>query len=136
MRRFYIFNINQEFCNLTRTSPYNLFKTFEDLYNLPEFDKNIGFDLYEKVTSPIDRYSLNTTLFSKYKEDDHYTKFMNTHLYNNFYNDEKTKLTIGNAYMVLDTTVIKPTFLKYIKDKNFFVCDFQNQDYFWLVSIA
>jgi hypothetical protein len=137
MRKFYIFNINQEFTTLTKTSPYNLFKAFEDLYYLPKIDTNNGYDLYQNLTTPINRLNLNNKLFNYYKEDDHYSKFMNTHFYNNFYSDEITKLTINNAYMILETTALKPTFLpKLSSNKSLFACDFQNKDYFWLESIA
>ena len=137
MRRFYIFNINNEFKTLTRNSPYNLFKTFENLYYLKDENSNLGIDLYENITSPLDRININNKLFCSYKEDDHYSKFMNTHLYNNFYDDETTKLIVGNAYMVLDTTTPTPKFFnKLAKDNNLFACDFQNKDYFWLENIA
>lgn len=137
MRRFYIFNINKEFKTLTRNSPYNLFKTFENLYYLKDDSNHLAIDLYENITSPLDRITINNKLFNSFQEDDHYSKFMNTHLYNNFYSDETTKLIIGNAYMVLDTTSPSPTFIdKLAKNSNYFACDFQNKDYFWLESIA
>jgi hypothetical protein len=137
MRRFYIFNINNEFKILTRKSPYNLFKTFENLYYYQDNDLNYGFDLYDKITTPINRININKKLFLSYKNDDHYSKFMNTHLYNNYYNDENTKLIIGNAYMVMDTNSPNPTFFKKLgKNSHYFACDFINQDYFWLESIA
>jgi ribonuclease HIII len=137
MRRFYIFNINKEFKTLTRNSPYNLFKTFENLYYLKDDSNHLAIDLYENITSPLDRITINNKLFNSFQEDDHYSKFMNTHLYNNFYSDETTKLIVGNAYMVLDTTSPSPTFIdKLAKNSNYFACDFQNKDYFWLESIA
>lgn|SRR5574344_1575843 len=137
MRRFYIFSINKEFKTLTKNSPYNLFKTFENLYYLTSDNSNIAINLYENITTPINRIEVNNKLFNQYKEDDHYSKFMNTHLYNNFYNDETTKLMIGNAYMVLDTSSSSPMFLKKIAEySNLFACDFQNKDYFWIESIA
>ena len=62
---------------------------------------------------------------------------MNTHIYNNYYNDENTKLKVGNAFMVLETTSPKPEFFNTLKDNsNLFACDFQNQDYFWVESVA
>ena len=137
MRRFYIFNINKEFKTLTRNSPYNLFKTFENLYYLKDDSNHLAIDLYENITSPLDRITINNKLFNSFQEDDHYSKYMNTHLYNNFYSDETTKLIVGNAYMVLDTTSPSPTFIdKLAKNSNYFACDFKNKDYFWLESIA
>ena len=63
MRRFYIFNINNEFKTLTRKSPYSLFKTFENLYYYQDNSLDLGLDLYQKITAPIDRINLNNKLF-------------------------------------------------------------------------
>lgn len=137
MRKFYIFNINNEFKTLTKTCPYNLFKTFENIYNLKPEETNYGISLYEKIAAPINKIELNNIIFTNYRNNDHYTKYMNTHLYNNYYNDENTKLTIGNAFITLETTSPKPEFFSKLRNNNnYFVCDFQNQDYFWLESIA
>ncbi len=137
MRKFYIFNINDEFRTLTKTSPYNLFKTFENIYHLNTEEQKYGINMYEKMVKPINKIELNNFLFTNYCTNDHYTKFMNTHIYNNYYNDENTKLKVGNAFMVLETTSPKPEFFNTLKDNsNLFACDFQNQDYFWVESVA
>ena len=137
MRKFYIFSINDEFKNLTNSSPYNLFKTFEDIYYLDLDEQNYGINMYEQMVKPFNKIDLNNRLFTTYHKNDHYTKFMNTHIYNDYYTDEETKLNVGNAFLVLETTSAKPTFFKVLKDiKNLFICDFQNQDYFWLESVS
>ena len=137
MRKFYIFNIKDEFSTLTKTSPYNLFKTFENIYHLNIEEQKYGINMYEKMVKPINKIELNNFLFTNYCTNDHYTKFMNTHIYNNYYNDENTKLKVGNAFMVLETTSPKPEFFNTLKDNsNLFACDFQNQDYFWVESVA
>ena len=86
MRKFYIFNINDEFRTLTKTSPYNLFKTFENIYHLNIEEQKYGINMYEKMVKPINKIELNNFLFTNYCTNDHYTKFMNTHIYNNYYN--------------------------------------------------
>ena len=137
MRKFYIFNINNEFKTLTRVCPYNLFKSFQNIYMLNETEQEYGINMYEKMVSPINKIELNNYLFTSYRNNDHYTKFMNTHIYNNYYNDEETKLRIGNAYLIMETTSDKPEFFNKLKvNSNLFACDFQNQDYFWIESIA
>ena len=137
MRKFYIFSINDEFKNLTNSSPYNLFKTFEDIYYLDLDEQNYGINMYEQMVKPFNKIDLNNRLFTTYHKNDHYTKFTNTRIYNDYYTHEETKLNVGNAFLVLETTSAKPTFFKVLKDiKNLFICDFQNQDYFWLESVA
>jgi len=137
MRRFYIFNVNNEFKTISRTSPYNLFKSFQNIYMLGSSEEKIGINMYQKMVKPIKKNELNNYLFTSYRNNDHYTKFMNTHIYNNYYNDEHTKLKVGNAYLVLETTSSSPEFFNKLKlNSNLFACDFQNQDYFWIESIA
>ena len=137
MRRFYIFNINEYFKILTKNNPYNLYKQFDNLYHHQKYDISPYLDMYQKITKPINKNVLNKKIFNAYINDDNYFKYLNTHQYNNYYLDEVTKLTIKNNYMVLDTTSVYPIFFNKLKNlNNLFVCDFQNQDYFWLENIA
>ena len=137
MRRFYIFNINEYFKILTKNDPYNLYKQFDNIYHFNKYNIKQYCDLYNKITIPINKNKLNNNLYNYYLNDESYTKYLNTHHYNNYYNDEETVLTIGNNYMIIDTTSINPIFFDKLKIiKNLFVCDFQNQDYFWLENIA
>ncbi len=137
MRKFYIFKINKEFAILTKKLPYNLYKTLEELYYLDKKDFNLGLSIFERVAIPIDKLELNIYLFNLYRNNQFYTKFNNLHMIYNYYNDEKTKLIVNKAYMMLETTTSYPSFLKDLTEKtNYFVCDFKNKDYFWLSSLA
>jgi len=137
MRKFYVFNINNEFKTISKKTPYNLFKTFQNIYMLGSNEEKLGINMYEKIVKPINKNDLNNYLFTSYRNNDHYTKFMNTHIYNNYYNDEKTKLKVGNAYLILETTSANPEFFSKLRvNSNLFACDFQNQDYFWIESVA
>jgi len=135
MRTFYIFKISDEFKSLTKDNPYNLFKTFEQIYNFNKRDIFLAYDLFFQVATPFDKKNLNLNIFDHNRHNNNYTKFNNIHIINNYYTDEKTELTINNSYLKLKTTVIAPAFFKDIKNNNIFVCDFQNKDYFWLESL-
>lgn len=136
MRTFYIFKISNEFVTLTRYNPYNLYKTMEQIINVTTDEVDMCFNMYKQISKPINKNSLNNYIFNKYKEDDHYTKYTNKHMINNFYNDEQTKLTINNSYILLESTKDNPIFFNILsKVKNLFVCDFENNDYFWLEQI-
>ena len=84
LRKFYIFNINNEFKKMTRVCPYNLFKSFQNIYMLNSNEQEYGINMYEKMVSPINKLELNNYLFTSYRNNYHYTKFMNTHIYNNY----------------------------------------------------
>lgn len=133
MRTFYLFKINKEFITLTRRNPYNLYKTMEDIYNLKSDALDLGYSMFKQIISPFDKEKMNVYFFDSYKENDHYTKYNNNHMLNNFYTDEQSKLVIHKTYLMLKTTKVKPTFFKDLKnDTGIFVCDFSNRDYFWL----
>ncbi len=136
MRTFYIFKINNEFATLTKNCPYNLFKSMEQIYYADKNDVSTAYNIYEQIILPLNKMKINLDLFSQYKKDDHYTKFRDTHMINNFYNDEQTKLIVNSSYMILKSTKSSPTFLDDLRElENLFVCDFENKDYFWLEKI-
>lgn len=136
MRNFYIFNIVDEIAILTRNYPYNLFRIFENIYFLNKNDFNLGLDIFEQVAVPIDKENIKKIIFNKYKDHDFYSVYQNKHCYNNLYLAEKTNLYVKSTYIYLKTNALKPFFFKELKcNKNLFVCDFENKDYFWLSKL-
>lgn len=137
MRTFYIFNINDEFATLTKDCPYNLFKSMEQIYYTDKKELDIAYNVYEQIIKPINKNKMNLDVFEMFKENDHYTKFNNTHMINNFYNDEQTRLVINSSFMLLKTTIAHPSFLSFFANlENVFVCDFENKDYFWTEKLG
>ena len=136
MRTFYLFKINNEFATLMKRCPYNLFKNMEKIYNTDVKDISIAYSIYEQMVLPINKLKMNVDIFEKYKENDFYMKFHNTHMINNFYSDEQSKLIVNKSFMLLKSTKPTPVFLESLKEyKNIFVCDFENKDYFWLGEV-
>ena len=136
MRTFYIFKINKEFAILTKRCPYNLFKSIEQIYYSDKNDLSLAYNIYEQIILPLNKKQINIDIFEKCKESDYYTKFNNTHMINNFYSDEQSKLIVNSSYMLLRSTKIQPSFFKILPEiENIFVCDFENKDYFWLESV-
>lgn len=136
MRTFYIFKINDEFATLTKNCPYNLFKSMEQIYYTDKTDLSVAYNIYEQMILPFNKNRVNIDIFKEYRDNDFYTKYDNTHMINNFYNDEQTKLIVNSSFMLLRTSILKPTFFNILSnDKNIFVCDFENKDYFWLESV-
>ena len=136
MRTFYIFKINKEMAILTKDCPYNIYKNMEQIrkYDLNNF--SFCYHIYDQLVSPINLKSVNKLLLNKYKDNIYYQKYYNIHKIFNRYKPEDTKLVIKNTYILLLTNCIKPAFLKELKfDKDLFVCDFDNKDYFWIEQI-
>ena len=125
MRTFYIFKINDTFATLTKNCPYNLFKSMEQIYYTQKNDISVAFNIYEQIVLPIDKIQTNLDIFISYKDSDHYTKFKNTHMINNFYSDEQTKMIVNSSFILLKSTKSSPSFFSILKNiKNSFSCDF------------
>ena len=137
MRHFYIFNINKELVNLTKIKPLTLYNAFYDLSNIKDKDLINAMNIYDSITKPIDKNIISKELYENYICDNNYSKYMYTHTYHNYFDLENSKLTINNTFIKLDTTSINSVFFNFLKKfKYLFVCDFDNEDYFWLESIA
>jgi hypothetical protein len=66
-----------------------------------------------------------------------YSRNVNVHTIKNLYFDEISKLTVYNSHIKIKTNINYPTFIDSLRnfEKNIFVCDFINKDYFWLDKI-
>ncbi len=133
MRTFYLFKIKTNYSILTKNNPYNLYKTLEEIYHLKKDEIKIAYDLFSQIRDTFNKELLDNNIYEYYKNKYTYTKINNTHIINDYYTDEKSKLTINPTYLLIRSTKQIPTFLRTItKKNNIFVCDFDNIDYFWL----
>ena len=131
MRHFYIFQIREEIKKITYTNPYELFHTLETIYYQNKEEVLLSYHFLNQIILPINQKDLDIALFKHYKENYFYTKYRNIHN-----RKENTCLTIHKTYMKLETDVIKPRFFEELeKNPNFFLCDFEEKDYFWLSSL-
>ncbi len=136
MRHFYLFDINNNI-NINKTHPYGLYKLFLELYHSSTSNYRYYNRIYGSIIKPINRKLLNNNIYNVYKTNVYYTKFKNKHYYNDYLDNEETRVIINNSFIRVDTNKIKPSFFKYLnKYSNLFVCDFDNNDYFYLESIA
>ena len=133
MRTFYVFRIKDEFKTITENKPYNLFLTLDNIRCMPTTELNIATSIYDMLCINHDKGKMNLEIFKLLKDSDYYTKYNNNHMINNYYTTEKSKLTVNNTYLKIETTSMYPYFLKLLKNyKNLFIADFEEKDYFWL----
>lgn len=137
MRTFYIFKIKKCYSELTKANPYNLYKAIENIYNLKEDDLNYFYNFFDQIREPFNKENLDNNIFQYYKNKYAYSKVFNTHMINDYYTSERSKLIIYKNFIYIKSTKNIPTFLKTMSNKdNIFVCDFRNKDYFWLEELA
>ena len=122
MRTFYLFKINDDYSNLTKNIPFNLYNTYLSIRLSNKNNLNYLFNQYNSITNQILIPELNKLLYLKMKDMDGYSRYRNAHMY--------------NSYLILKSNKSNSTFFTILYDiPNLFVIDFENKDYFWLEKI-
>ncbi len=136
MRIYYIFLIKDEAYKIAKEKPGNLYKILESIYLLNNEDVVLGYRMFDKICNTISKKNLNKLLDDSNIDSLSYTHFNNTHMINDFLENETTKLIVNNSHIKLKTNSPYPTFFKNLKNiNNLFVCDFINSDYFFLRNL-
>lgn len=134
MRVYFIFSIKLEFINLYYNNKNILYSILKQIYYLDTNELKYGYNIYNQLINDIDKNDLDKFLYIKLHRNIPYSKRKNIHIYNNLYKDEVSKLIVKRSYIKLETENNYSSFFKYLKEYNnsLFVCDFKNQDYFFL----
>lgn len=137
MRMYYIFEIKDEIMTLYKDNPNSLFKILNHIYYMHVEDVNYGFNLFNQIIYPTNINEINRKIYLKLHKELVYSKQKNEHIINNLYKDEISILKIGKSHLVLECNKNYSSFFKVLEsfDKNYFVCDFKEQDYFFLKDI-
>ena len=123
--------------NLYKENPENLYKILNSIYKMKESELNYGYNLFKQICVTIDTLALSNKLYLKMHNDLVYTKIDNEHIINNLYKDEVSVLKIKKSHLFLDCNTSYSSFFNFLNtfNSNFFVCDFQSGDFFFLSDI-
>lgn len=137
MRTYYIFKVKEEFIKLYHDKPSSLYLTFKQLLNIDKKDLQYALQVFNSLCEKVGKEELNKQLYIKYHKDMVYTRTDKEHIINNLYKEEISILTIKNSHILLTTNHSYSSFFNILinYDSYFFVCDFENQDYFFLNDI-
>ena len=132
MRIFYIYNVNDFFTSVYDKYPYKLYKMLEDAYYTNKHNIVLSSTYYEQITTNFNKLYINNYINANNKLDGYYYNKNNIHIISS--RDEYSKLMVSSYCLKLKTNLNYPTFLKNISSysDNIFICDFENNDYFWL----
>ena len=131
MRTYHIFKINTNISKLYYNRTYYLYKMFEEIFlsNIGDLDKNIN--VYKKLVISYNVKKINSILYRNNLKEKNYNKELNKHKIKK--EEEQSKLLVHDSFIKIKSNINFPLFLKDLKtEKNLFVCDFINRDYFWL----
>ena len=127
MRKYFLFSIRKEYYDIYYKNPLVLYKTLENLYYLKKENLSYGLSLYKQICNVIAVERLKS-----YFEQVCLKKKNNKYLL--LYNKENIIFELHYSCIICKTTKNYPLGLKIINyyDRNLFVCDFENKDYFFL----
>lgn len=136
MRVFYIYNINDFFCNVYDKYPYKLYKMLEDAYYTNKHNIVLASTNYEQMITNYNKLFMNNYITANNKLDAYYYTKNNIHIISS--REEYSKLMVSSYCLKLKSNLNFPTFFQNLKkySDNIFICDFENQDYFWLNKIT
>lgn len=130
-----MYNVNDFFTSVYEKYPYKLYKMLEDIYYTNKHNLVNASNLYEQLITSFNKLYINNYMLANNKLDVYYYKKNNIHLISSRY--EYSKLMVSSYCLKLKSNLNYPKFFDHISNysDNIFVCDFENQDYFWLSKV-
>lgn len=137
MRIYYVFDIRSEYVDLYKETPNSLYNVLHQLYYMRKKDLEYGFNMFKQLANRIDKEELDKNIFLKLHNKMTYVKKKDNHIINNLYKDEVSALKVKYSYILINTNKSYTDFFNTLAldNRNYFVCDFINNDYFFLSNI-
>lgn len=120
MKEYHLFIIKDEYVNMYKNRPLFLYDIIAYLYKL-KTELNYGISLYEQICKRINIKSMQYYLESKFNACG-----------NNVYGIADDLIILKPTRIIVKTDNYNIIKLFNLYSKNIFVCDFINNDYFWL----
>ena len=137
MRIFYVFNIKKEVYEIYRDTPSVIYNFFNQLYYFKKDNLDYGNTIFKQVANRFNKEALDLKLYIRLHNKMRYIKRGDEHIINNLYKDEISIMKIKKSYIVINTNNNFTEFFEFLNEeyRECFVCDFVNQDYFYLRSL-
>jgi len=136
MRIYFVFKIKGEYIDLYKDTPSTLYNILNQMYYMKRGELGYGFNLFNQIIELIDKNDLDKYLYVTMHTKMKYTKKGEDHILNNLYKDEVSILKVNKSYILINSNKSYTEFFSLLNKYNssFFVCDFNNNDYFFLTS--
>ena len=137
MRIYFVFKIKEEYIDLYKDTPNTLYNILNQMYYMKRNEIGYGFNLFNQMIERIDKFDLDKHLYVLLHTKMKYSKKGDEHVLNNLYKDEVSVLKVKSAHILINANKSYTEFFVLLNqyDPNFFVCDFNNHDYFFLSNI-
>lgn len=137
MRKYYVFNIKEEFRELYNNNPYFLFNILRNIYNLDSSEVSYALTLLDQLEYKFDKYELDKYIYIKLHKEMPYSKKGEIHFINNIFKDEVSKMIVKNRYIKIISDTNYSSFFNVLStiSNNYFVCDFEYLNFFFINNI-
>ena len=137
MRIYYIFNIKKEIYNVYKDTPSVLYNFFRRLYYYDKNNLDYCNTIYRQITNKYNKELLDLKIYLKLHNKLRYIKRYEEHIINDLFKNEISIMKVKKSYIVINCNNNYTEFFSIINNfYNYcFVCDFINQDYFYLSKI-
>ena len=136
MRIYFVFKIKEEYIELYKNTPSTLYNILNQMYYMRRNELGYGFNLFNQIIELIDKFDLDKYLYVLMHTKMKYAKKGEDHVLNNLYKDEVSILKVNKTHIIINSNKSYTEFFILLNqyDERFFVCDFNNHDYFFLSS--
>lgn len=136
MRKYYLFLIRKDFCNIYRKNAQTLYLTLDNIYRLKNQNFTYGISIYNQLCQTFD-IDIITNYFNN-KNRKYIKQYHNKFFVDDVLAKQKSCIQLNRSCVILKTNCNMPYVLQVFKwySENIFVCDFNNSDYFWLNDYA
>lgn len=130
MRKYYLFIIDKNFKSIYLKNTDILYQTIRNLYTIKNEDLRFGISIYNQIFKTFNKKLLIKYLREKYNLKSDKDKY---YLVNG---KEEILIKFNYSCVIIYSNINIPSIFKilYLYNKNIFVVDFKNEDYFWLVK--
>ncbi len=137
MRIYFVFKIKEEYIDLYKDTPNTLYNILNQMYYMKRNEIGYGFNLFNQMIERVDKFDLDKYLYVLLHTKMKYSKKGDEHILNNLYKDEVSVLKVKSTHILINANKSYTEFFVLLNqyDPNFFVCDFNNHDYFFLSNI-
>ncbi len=137
MRIYFVFKIKDEYIELYKDSPRTLYNILNQMYYMKRNEIGYGFTLFNQMINRINKFDLDKYLYVLLHTKMKYSKKGENHILNNLYKDEVSVLRVKGTYILINSNKSYTEFFALLNnyDSKLFVCDFNNNDYFFLRDV-
>lgn len=137
MRIYYVFDIKKELINLYKKTPSALYNILNQMYYMHKDEMGYGFNLFKQIVNPLDKNEIDKMIYISLHTQMKYSKKGNEHILNNLYLDDISILRVKKTHILINCNKSFTEFFTILNhlNKDLFICDFINQDYFFLSNI-